>query len=100
LKPYTFSWQLFNAQNLSIPVPFSSQYSNDNRTLSVRVNDTTRSNEYQCVLQLSRCDILKSNGDPQCPATQYFGPRTGFEVFGKKLYSTCSRHYVVCFVPI
>jgi hypothetical protein len=100
LDPYTFSWQLFNAQNFSIPVPFSPQYSNNNRTLRVFVDDATRSNEYRCMLQLRRCDINRASGVPRCQAMSYFGPRTGFEVFGKQLYSICWSHYVACFVPI
>ena len=85
LHPYTVSWNSLNAQGFSIPVN-PSQYSNNNRTLTILVNDNS-ANFYRCVLRLRRCDITRSNGSPRCPAQIYFGNLTRIAVFGKDDYS-------------
>lgn len=88
LDPYTFSWEV--SYEHAIPIPLnpslaSQHYSNNNRSFTVFVNDTTRLNSYRCFLRLRRCDISVSNGSPRCPEMMYFGPLTHFKVFGKEL---------------
>ena len=86
LDPYTFSWESLNQQGFSIPVPPSpsSQYSNNNRTLTIFVNDSTRDSQYHCVLRLKRCDITRSDGSFRCPVMTYMGDPTRFVVHGKR----------------
>lgn len=82
LDPYVFSWVLFDSQGFVRPID-SLLYSNNNRTLTMFINDTTRSNQYRCSLRLRRCDISRTGGVPRCPVQTYEGPRIQFEVFGK-----------------
>ena len=81
LDPYTFSWEAVNQEGFSVPVA-PSQYSNNNRTLTIFVNDTTHDGMYHCVLRLRRCDITRSNGSSRCPVLTFSGSRTQFQVFG------------------
>ena len=85
LDPYTFSWESLNQQGFTVPVRSSpsSQYSDNNRTLTVFVNERTRDNMYRCVLRLRRCDIIRSDGSPRCLAMVYRGNLTRFAVLGK-----------------
>ena len=89
LDPYTFSWETINIQGFSIPVlpSPSSQYSNNNRTLTILVDGSTRDSFYHCVLLLRRCDITRSDGSLRCPAMTYGGPLNRFAVLGKDNYS-------------
>ena len=83
LDPYTFSWESFNQQGFALPVPPSpsSQYSNNNRTLTIFV---TRDSQYLCTLRLKRCDITRSDGSFRCPVMFYRGGLTRFVVHGKR----------------
>ena len=83
LDPYTFSWE-YNQLGFSIPVD-PSQYSNNNRTLTIFVNDSTRDNVYRCVLRLRRCNIIRSRDNSfRCPVMTYMGDPTRFVVHGKR----------------
>ena len=84
LDSYTFSWESLNAGMNLVPVNVSttSQYSNNNRTLRIFVDEITSVNMYRCVLHLRRCDMTRSNGSSRCQAVRYFGDYTQFEVLG------------------
>ena len=91
LDPYTFSWESLNPGEDLVPVN-----ANNNRTLTIFVDENTSVNVYRCVLHLRRCDITRTNGSPRCPTVRYFGYRTQFEVFGKddcSLECHCDSYY-------
>lgn len=94
LDPYTISWEFINQQGFNVPVNFtgSDSFSNDNRSLTIVLDDVTVSNEYRCVLQLRRCDIRRSGRIFRCNTQSYFGPRT--RIFGKKIESTARTRFV------
>ena len=87
LDPYTFSWEVLNQQGFALPVSPSpsSQYSNNNRTLTIFVTESTRDNVYRCVLRLRRCDIIRTRDNSfRCPVMTYMGDTTRFVVHGKR----------------
>lgn len=79
LDPYEFRWQLLSGGFIS---RVDDGLSNNNRDLTIFVDETTRSNQYQCVLVLSRCGITVSRR-AGCPVLTYEGPFIQLEVFGK-----------------
>ena len=99
LDPYTFSWESLNQQNFIVPVTPSpsSQYSNNNRTLTIFVDDSTRDSMYRCVLKLRRCNITRSDGSPRCQTMTYQGGLTRFAVLGKRPFLLLESMICVCF---
>lgn len=94
LDPYTFFWEEAPEHAVLIPLHPSlvpQRYSNNNRSLTVFVNDTTRSNSYRCGLRLRRCDIISTDSIPYCPEMTYFGPITRLRVFGKDILYAGNR---------